>query len=205
MGKQSTTSFEAVLTTIPDQVTADEANGGWSLAAPDNSARFIWSADYSKSPQHDVMLEFDAAPFTAAGMDESLLPDSYTVYGEMMMVGKKLGNYSFTYDGDPTPLAAYKQIVANYRDSIGFHTSLDHFGVQLGEGNLFEWAKDLTKNGFDDSDQDKDIVFVLNPEPFVTAGVDPTQVEGWVYAQVPVDENGKTVQVWKLLKPFNLK
>jgi hypothetical protein len=53
---------------------------------------------------------------------------------------------------------------------------------------LFEWAKDMTTN-------DKDIVFVL----------DPARITGWAFAKVTVDdENGKPVQVDKILKPFNL-
>jgi hypothetical protein len=62
----------------------------------------------------------------------------------------------------------------------------------------------MKTNGYDDADQDKDIVFVLNPEPLIAAGVVPENVEGWVYAQVPVEENGKTEDVWKFLKPFDL-
>jgi hypothetical protein len=70
--------------------------------------------------------------------------------------------------------------------------------VNLGNGNLFEWAKDMSVN-------DKDIVFVLNPEPFIAAGVDPSRIEGWVFAKVTVDDpNGRPVQVDKFLKPFNL-
>jgi len=34
---------------------------------------------------------------------------------------------------------------------------------------------------------DKDIVFVLNPEPLIAAGVDPKAVDGWVFARVPVE------------------
>jgi hypothetical protein len=52
---------------------------------------------------------------------------------------------------------------------------------------------------------DKDIVFVLNPDPFIAAGVDPARIEGWAFAKVTVDdENGKPIQVDKILKPFNL-
>ncbi|MDR1512907.1 MAG: hypothetical protein LBS56_05420, partial [Propionibacteriaceae bacterium] len=132
VGRQSTASFEAVLNALPDQVAADEANGGWSLGAPDGSARFIWSADYSQSPQHDVMLELDVGPFTDAGLDEALLPDTHIVYGDQLMIGTKLGDDSLTYDDEATPLASYEHIVTRYRDTISFHTSLDHFGVKLG-------------------------------------------------------------------------
>ena len=213
VGKTSITSFNEVLKIIPDNVKEDDLNAGWSLTSPDGSVRFIWSADYSKSPLHDVMLEFDAQPFLDAGLDPSALPENYAYYkgdamgsmgSDMLMVGKKLGE-SDKVSGTSNALSAYELIVNNYRDTINYHTTLDHYGVKLGEGNMFEWAKDMEINGYDDSNQDKDIVFVLNPEPLIAAGVDPEKVEGWIYTQVSIEENGKTEQVWKLLKPFNLK
>lgn len=210
VGKQSVASFEEVLKTIPDKVAADETNVGWALLAPDNSVRFIWSEDYSKSPMHDVMLELDAQPFLSAGLDPEKLPDNYTLYesdqgGKLLMVGRKLGNDQLSYGGSPTALAAYEQLTNKYRDAINYHTSLDHYGVKLGDGNMFEWARDMSTNTYDKSNQDKDIVFVLSPEPLVAAGVDPENVDGWKYAQVETEENGKKTQVWKLLKPFDLK
>ena len=204
VGKQSVASFDAVLQAIPDQITADDTNGGWSLLAPDGTVRFIWSKDYSKSQLHDVMLELDAKPFVDAGLDTTKLPSNYASFDGMLMVGTKLGNEEFKYSDAMTPLSSYEQIVKNYRASINYHTALDHYGVKLGDGNMFEWAKDMTKISATGKDQDKDIVFVLNPEPLIAAGVDPAKVVGWVYAQVPVEENGKTIQVYKFLKPFNI-
>ena len=204
VGKQSVASFDAVLQAIPAQVTADDTNGGWSLLAPDGTVRFIWSKGYAKIPLHDVMLELDAQPFVDAGLDASKLPANYAAFDGMLMVGTKLGNTEFQYSGVVTPLASYEQMVNSYRASINYHTALDHYGVMLGDGNMFEWAKDLTKNTVTGTDQDKDIVFVLNPEPLIAAGVDPAKVVGWVYTQVSVEENGKTIQVYKFLKPFNL-
>lgn len=199
IGKGSITAFDAVLKAIPDQVEADEMNVGWSLSAPDGTARFIWSEDWSRSPLHDVMLELDATPFLEAGLDPDKLPEDYVYYEDMLMVGTKLGDNALTYSGTPTPLAAYEQIVNLKRDNIGYHASLDHYGVNLGDGNMFEWAKDMSTN-------DKDIVFVLNPQPFIEAGVNPDQVEGWVFAKVEtMDDNGKTIEVDKLLKPFDLQ
>ena len=204
VGQHSIISFDTVLKTIPDKVTADEINNGWSLVSPDNSVRFIWSEDYSQSPLHDVMLEMDARPFIEAGLDTSKLPENYTTIEDILVVGIKLG-VNEKVSGISSAIASYKLIVQNYRESINYHTSLDHYGVMLGDGNMFEWAKNMTTNGYDKSNQDKDIVFVLNPAPLITAGVDPEKVDGWVYAQVPIEENGKPILVWKFLKPFDLK
>ncbi len=205
VGKESVTSFDTVLSATGDKVTADDMNGGWSLEAPDGTVRFIWSKDYSESPLHDVMLEFDAQPFIDAGLDVTKLPDTIVSYEDKLMVGTKLGTDELKYSGNVTPLASYEQIVDNYRKSVGYHTALDHYNVDLGGGNLFEWAKDMTTNAADNSDQDKDIVFVLDPAPFIAAGVDPNSVGGWTFAKVTVDIDGKPTEVDKFLKPFNLR
>ncbi len=198
IGKVAKTSFADVLVAIPDQVKVDEMNGGWSLSAPDNTARFIWSKDYSKSPIHDVMLEFDAAPFINAGVDVNKLPEGIA-FEDKIMLGTKLGDDELTYSGEATPESSFNQIVKLYRESIGYHEVLDHYGVDLGNGNKFEWAKDMSTN-------DKDIVFVVDPEIFIEAGVNPDQVEGWVYASVEMKDNsGKTIEVKKFLKPFDLQ
>ncbi|MDF2542092.1 MAG: hypothetical protein K0S47_1810 [Herbinix sp.] len=197
VGDASITSFEKVLNQVGDKVSEDTTNGGYSLSAPDGSVRFIWSKDYSQSSGYDVMLELPVFPFIDAGLDTSKLPEGM-LDGEKIIVGKSLGDNTITYEGDATPLAAYEQIVTLYRDSIKYHAALDHYGVDLGGGNMFEWAKDMTKN-------DKDIVYVLNPQPFIDAGVDPSKVAGWVFAKVEtMDENGKKIEVDKFLKPFEL-
>lgn len=198
IGKASVTSFEKVLAASKTNVTADDINGGWSLAAPDGSVRFIWSKDYSKSPMHDVMLELDAQPFLDAGLDIAKLPERFAFYEGKLMVGTKLGNEELKYRAEATPLASYQVIVNKYRDSIGYHAALDHYNVAVGNGNLFEWAKDMSAN-------DKDIVFVLDPAPFIAAGTDPAAVEGWVLAKVQAHVNGKATEADKLLKFFDLE
>jgi len=80
IGNKSITSFNEVLNAAPDKIAADEVNGGWTLTAPDNSARFFWSKDFRKSKIYDVMLEFDAKPFIDAGLDIDKLPDNTIEY-----------------------------------------------------------------------------------------------------------------------------
>ena len=197
IGNGSVASFQKVADVLSDNIQADEANAGWALTAPDGSARFIWSSDYSRSPLYDVSLEFDAQPFIDAGLDVSKLPDGM-VSGDKIIVGTNLGEDILTYDGDPTPVASYEKLVRLKRGSIKYHAALGHYGVDLTGGNAFEWAKDMDAN-------DKDIVFALNPEPFIDAGVDPDSIEGWVFAKVPaMDEKGNEIEVDKILKPFDL-
>jgi hypothetical protein len=199
VGSDSVRAFNDLLQNAPQLVSADEANKGWSIAAPDGGARFIWSKNFAESPAFDVMLEFTAAPFITAGLDPSRLPDNFIFRDNMLTVGTKLGTEQLQYNGEATPLASYEQIVKLKRAEIGYHGQLDHYGISLGNGNMFEWAKNLTTN-------DKDIVFVLDPEPFIAAGTDPAKIDGWAFAKVTVDDaNGKPVQVDKILKPFNLK
>ncbi|MDR3244767.1 MAG: hypothetical protein LBT79_08485 [Elusimicrobiota bacterium] len=200
VGQASIASFNAILQVIPDKVDSDDADFAWVLNAPDKSAKFIWGKDYSGSSPYDIILVFDAKPFLDAGLDINKLPNGIFIdYGNgQLAVGVKLGKDALKYNGAPTPLASYEHIVNLYRSIIGYHAALDHYGITIGDGNLFEWAKDINAN-------DKDIVFVLNPEPFIAAGVNPNKVKGWLFAKVPIDINGKPVEVDKFLKPFNLK
>jgi hypothetical protein len=199
VGTDSVRAFGELLEALPAPAAFDDANGGWSIAAPDGAARFVYSPDFSASPLHDVMLVLDAAPFIAAGLDAEKLPPDIAFFDGTLMLGTKLGTEKSTIQDASSPLAAYEQIVKLKRKSIGYHGALDHYGVSLGGGNMFEWAKNMGTN-------DKDIVFVLDPAPFIAAGVKPAGIEGWVFAKVTVDdENGKPVEVDKILKPFDLR
>lgn len=193
---KSISSFESVINELP--IEADSEDSSWILTAPDNSAKFLWSKDFSSTTDYDVKLEFDSQPFINAGLDISKLPEG-AIYGDKIILGTDLSDEKSTYNGEATPLDSYKKIVEKSRDNIGYHAALDHYGIDLENGNMFEWAKDISTN-------DKDIVFVLNPQMFIDAGVNPQEVEGWVFAKVEtMDKDGKKIEVDKFLKPFDLK
>lgn len=197
VGQASITSFNKVLNTIPDNIKSDASNGGWSLSAPDHSARFIWSKDLSQSPLYDIMIEFDAKPFIDAGLNVSKLPNGMII-NDKILIGTKLDIEILKYENDVTPIKSYENIVDLKREYINYHSELDHFGIDLGGGNAFEWAKDMDKN-------DLDIVFALNPQEFIDAGVDPENVEGWVFAKIKtMNSKGKMIETDKLIKAYNL-
>jgi hypothetical protein len=196
VGTDSTRAFGDVLETLPPRELDWAAGPAWSLDAPDGAAAFLMLWDKNTLSDFDLALEIDSRPFLNAGLDASKLNGWEFADGKLL--------YALHLDKSApaeyaAPLEIFKQIVKNHRSVIGWHAALDHYGVSMGDGNLFEWAKDMTAN-------DKDMVFVLNPDPFIAAGVDPAGIEGWAFAKVTVDdENGKPVQVDKILKPFNLR
>ncbi len=198
VGQYADTTYAALLEKGGLTVSSDADLNAWALTSP-TGERFLWTQD-SAAGKLDLIQEFDAAPFLDAGLKPEMLPDTYLydAAAGLLQVTADLGETPYNYTGEKTPLSSFEQITANYRESIGYHEVLDHYGVAFGGGNMFEWAKDMTTN-------DKDMVFVLNPEPFIKAGVDPAAVEGWAFAKVQVkDASGKTEEVDKLLKPFEL-
>ncbi len=184
IGKSAVTSFDSLVDKLGEQVTFDENKNSWVLVSP-TGENFEWSKDFSSNVP-DAAVEFDAAPFLNAGLKAEELPTAEYVYdsatGKIRMP-YELSQDAFTYSGETTAKDTFQKIVDTNRELIGYHAQLDHYGIALGNGNMFEWAKDMDKN-------DKDMVFVLNPQPFIDAGVDPSKVEGWVFGKVEVD-NGK--------------
>ena len=200
VGSRAISTFQTLLDTVTGSVALDGATNRWVLTS-EGGERFEWSADFSGAAP-SFLISFDATPFLTAGLDASKLPSgrySFDAASKSLALSFDVGREKFTYDGTATPLETFKKIVNAHRPIIGYHAALDHYGIALGDGNMFEWAKDMAKN-------DKDIVFVLNPEPFKAAGVDPARITGWIFTKIPVkDASGKTVDVDKFVKPYNLK
>lgn len=197
IGNGSVTSFQKMLEKLPQEVVENKEYGTWALSAPDNSVTFYWSIENTSNIDYDVMMKFDVQPFVDAGLDISKLPKDM-LKDNNIIVGAKFENVENGLQEFSSPVTSYQRIMEEQRDRIGYHAALDHYGIELDNGNMVEWAKDLEEN-------DKDIVFVLNPETFIEAGVDPEKVEGWVYAEVmTMDQNGKDIEIHKFLKPFDL-
>ena len=210
VAKVANTSFAAIITASGDRVAWYEEDFAWGLSSSDGD-QVLFSSDFARNASSggmadmdkpDVEFVFDAAPFIAAGLDIARLPliegIKYAIEDGTFMYHFELGSDKFGPDAKSSLEATFSEIVQLQRDRIGYHEKLDHYGIKLGNGNMFEWAKDMAKN-------DKDIVFVLNPEPFIAAGVDPSKIKGWLLAKVETkNDAGKTIFEDKLLRPFNL-
>jgi hypothetical protein len=187
----SVTAFSQMLAVVPGGAVWDE--GELWVPAPDGGAKLVLSGDWSKTGM-DAYLRVDAAPFLAAGLDTGKLAEGYAAHDGVLDIGLDLGQDG---PGASSPDALYGALVAKRPDLLEYHMSMDHFVLNLGLG-MFEWAKDFSQN-------DKDIVFALDPAPLVEAGLDPQGVEGWTYAEVEtMDAYGAHVKVLRLLKPFDI-
>jgi hypothetical protein len=216
VGKAAVDSYDTVTKALGAKVTWVESDTAYVLESPAGDklamakdfARDNGMAGMGAMESPDFELEFDAAPFLAAGLDAAKLPKTdtaqYLVEEGMFMIHFDWGSTALAAVATPAAsvqgqaVQTFEQVVTAYRDHIGYHEQFDHFGLALGGGNMVEWAKDLSTN-------DKDLVFVLDPEPLVKAGLDPAKLTGWVLGTVNVkDASGKVVGVQKLLKVFNL-
>jgi len=166
-------------------------DSSWIITMPDKTSNLILKTDKNVTT---VTLSLDATPFLKAGLDANKLPAYMTVNENKLYItsiygSKKLKNSSIAIDN------IFNNIVTAYRDKLSYHNALGHFGLAVEDGNAFEFAKDINKN-------DKDIVIALNPKTLEAASVDLSKVEGYITADVKMD-NGKSVK--KLLKVFNIE
>jgi hypothetical protein len=209
VAKVANTSFAAVVAALGPSAEWSERDQSWVLSSPYGDHLFL-SSDFSRDNAGAVDLDlsdakfiFDASPFIAAGLDVAKLPPAdgitYELEDDRLMIHFELCSDKFVPEARTSFEATFSELVKYQRSRIGYHEKLDHYGIKLGNGNMFEWAKDIATN-------DKDIVFVLNPDPFIAAGVDPAKIEGWLFAKVETkDDAGKIIQVDKLLKAYNIK
>ena len=187
--KDAIKAFDEILTILP----AEEKDGWFQVISPDGGARFVFSNDCAG-------LAVDAAPFIAAGLDPVALnldtSTHSTVYKSVFYeldLGFCLPSWDMlnrnVKDTAPEQFKAdIKQLKTKYNNDTGY------FSIDFDDA-LFEWASVSEENK-------TGIVFTLNPEPLIAAGVDPQKGEGWTYSQVKV--TGKKGQAWRFQKTADL-
>lgn len=201
VAKVSVTSFDSLVKAVPDQVVIDNINKGWEIRGVDGEESLLLSYDFN-SDKPDITVKFDAKPFLQAGLDVSKLPKGQYLYDKttgLITMPFEYGGDSFSENAKKTVLNTFKEIVKTNRDIIGYHEEGDHYKISLGNGNSFAWAKDMDKNK-------TDMAFILNPEPFIAAGVDMSSIKDWVFTKMPMtDKDGKPIKVDVLIKGFDVK
>jgi hypothetical protein len=233
IGNRSVDSFAELVSALP--VSPTRYDGFWRVETPDATASLYLPAQSTqKDPARGAYLFFEAAPFFAAGLSPEQLPEPVSIIkdGQLLSPSESAGldlsvgsvqlavgtddvlssEYGLRASSLPALVSvssgagkpeevqrSYRSLVEAAPDRIGHHAAMDHFGISLGEGNAFEFAQDI-------GDNEADMVFALNPEPFRAAGADLEKIEGWKLSMVEVaDEQGKMIETEKLLKIFDLK
>ena len=182
--KDAVKAFGDVLTRLP----AEEKDGWFQLTSPDGGAKFVFRNDNSE-------LVVDALPFIVAGLDSMALDNVYKSIFYKSGLSFRLPSWDMlNRNVKDTALEQFeadmRYFKTNYNDDHG------HYGINFSDA-MFEWAKDITGNKHG-------IIFALNPEPLIAAGVDPERVEGWSYVQISVELDGQTEQVWRFRKTVDL-
>ncbi len=200
VAKFAASSFSSLTQALGSDAKIAADKSSWTILSPAGD-KATFSADFSTS--RDAWLEFDIAPFLKAGLDlnVSIKADgvAYELSPDRLSLDFDMGNQPAGQAVLESADDGFANFIKFQRARVGYHAELDHYGIELGSGNMLEWAKNLSTN-------DKDLVFVLNPEPFIAAGVDPSKIEGWIYAPVKVKgDSGKMVSVFKFLRPFNIR
>jgi hypothetical protein len=183
----ATNSFNNLLVTGLEK---QKVGPSWTITMSDKTSKLI----LQNNKELVVSIVLDINPFLKAGLDVNKLP-SYIKYDLNKKELYYVSVYGSVIDDSMDIDSIYKNIVDEYRDKLGYHHKLDHFGLSLNNGNAFEYARDINKN-------DKDVVIALNPETLIKAGVDPNKLEGYKYADVMMDNGGV---VKKMLKVFNVE
>lgn len=196
IGRWSVPAFEAILEAMPENLSEEPVYGGWGINVQGSSAKFIFRSATAVKEGYDLAFVLDAAPFIAAGADIARLAGASISEGKIYL-GTDLTD-AINGSEASGPVDVYRAILSANRSGIKYHAEMGHFGISLGGGNMFEWAKDPGSNRLD-------VVFVLNPEPFKEAGADINSIEGWALAKVTVmDELGRMVPVDRLVKAADL-
>jgi hypothetical protein len=196
IGKVAVSSFSTLTTlTETSSVQLGETHY-WKINTLDAQGLYLAIDSSSKA---DAILEIKASPFIEAGLKVDQIKDwQFNAASDTLTWSADLASSPYGPDASKSALDAFKALIKNNREAIGYHEALDHYGIKLGNGNMFEWAKD-------DKTNDKDMVLVLNPEPFLSAGVDPTRLKGWIFTKVDVlDDKGNPIKVDKFLSPYEL-
>lgn len=189
--KDAVRTFGDVMAVLP----AEEKDGWFQLTAPDNDAKFVFSNDC-------VWMAVDAAPFIAAGMDAATLENIRESIFYKSDIGFSLPGWDMlNRNVKDTALAQFEADIRYFKvaetdETFRINFADDH-NTRL-DSAVFEWAKDIEQG-------ECDVIFTLNAEPLIAAGVQPEKVEGWEPVQISVEVDGKIEQVWRFRKSFDLR
>jgi len=205
LAKNGVAAFKKILQDNPKLVGFHDELSHWGLTFSTGDM-FEWTKDTGIN-KADMALVLVADPLVKAGLDIKKLDDKWIYKPAEEMMGKKLPNRLIKpfnlddqsagpQDKDSAP-AAFQRIADRFPANFGYHDELSHYGFKLGDGDKFEWTKDVHIN-------DADVAFVLLADPLIQAGLDIKKLDqSWIFKPAAEDPMmGKTPNL--LVKPIKL-
>ena len=144
---------------------------------------------------------FDPQPFIEAGLEEErfFCHSVNLIDNELRKLANTVGGKP-RYNEEITPIDAFEQLIRYTGTSLSFsyHDTGHHYMLRFGNYNMLMFARDTTA-------QEDGIVLMLDPEPFIRAGVDVHNVAGWDFGPHEVmTARGKSTRDF-LVKTFDLR
>ena len=167
--KEAVNAFGVIMNTFP----AENKDGWYQLTAPDGGAKFVYSNDVA-------CLAIDASPFIAAGLDVGAVDN----VGESIFYKTDLSFSLPSWDMlnqnvKNTALAQFEADIRHFKIvETDYHYKIyfaDNGNTRL-DSAVFEWAKAP-------GSEIRALIFTLNAESLIAAGVDPEKVEDWEYIE----------------------
>lgn len=201
------TSFNEIVKAYPDNKGFHEALQHWGFKLP-TGEKFEWSKDMSAN-KADFAMVMLADPLVEAGLDISKLDSNEWLYeaaGKDEM-GVDLPNrlilpYNVSDEKQESNGSedSMRRLLKADTESIKYHKDQKHYALKLGAGNEVQWTETLGIN-------DADMIFVLNAEPLVNAGLDVTKLEGsgWVFKAASEDDMGMGPNPDQIVRIYDIK
>jgi len=199
LGIGAAEAFERVMEDA-DEVWDEEEETflGWQLYMPGADTFLFLYGDYWPL---DIALAVDYRPFRDAGFAgfRHIEDGIISPYGHIW-IGASFEIDAAGQTDEMTPRAAFEQILSYRPELIAYHDTGHHYMLHFGDsGHMIMFARDI-------STQEAGMVFMLNPQPFINAGVDVRNVSGWHFGpHETMTIRGQNVTMDFLVKTFDLR
>ncbi|MDR3078310.1 MAG: hypothetical protein LBV15_06075, partial [Planctomycetota bacterium] len=120
-------SFARLLEILPEKPAASPDRRDWRFSAPDGSAEVSWAAGGGQGDKGGVTMRSPAAPFLAAGLDASRLPEGMIRDG-MLTFALEGGAGGGAKAASGSPAGSFANLLDLHRDRVAYHFQLGHFG-----------------------------------------------------------------------------
>lgn len=200
-------SFNQIVKAYPENKGFHSALQHWGFKLP-TGEKFEWSKDMSAN-KADLAMVVLADPLVNAGLDVSKLDKNEWLYEpagkddkgvdlpNRLIKPYNVSDKKQTSNGSEDSM---RRILKADTNIIKYHEKQQHYGLKLGEGNEVQWTEKLGLN-------DADMIFVLNAEPLVKAGLDVNKLEGsgWVFKPASDDDGGMGANSDQIVKIYDIK